>query len=214
MAYIRALATILRDTTESEDIVTNTFHFDSDTGDVEDVAPEIHTELTAFYQAVDVYMAADLIQNTMTVTYYDLEDPTPRAPRYEATIALTPTAGSALPPEVALCVSMQGATGSGVNMRRRRGRIYLGPLVASAANVSGGRVQPSNTMMTNIAAAAGALKTITGTYGTTWAVFSPTTYSEMSDYDAAFEDVVSGWVDSEFDIQRRRGTVAQSRVTF
>lgn len=214
MAFIRALAQISRDTTDPADVITNTFHFDSDSGDAADVAPEIHAELTAFYQAVDVYMAADLIDNTMTVDYYDLEDPQPRAPVYTSTIALTPTAGAALPPEVSLCISIQGAGGSGVNMRRRRGRIYLGPLLASVANTSGGRVSPASATRTAIATAANNLRAITGTFGTTWAVFSPTTYAETSSYDTAFEDVVGGWVDSEFDIQRRRGTVAQARTLF
>lgn len=214
MAFMRALVQIPRLTTLTEDVVTNTLYFDSDTGDVDDIAPEVHAELTSFYQAIDVYLAAEQLSTTATVDYYDMADPEPRVPKYTATIALTLGTGNSFPPEVAICMSFRGAEGSGVNMRRRKGRIYLGPLVAAITSTSGGRVAPSTGVRSAIATAGNNLMNQTTTFGTKWAVFSPTTYAETGSLDDAFEDVVAGWVDSEFDIQRRRGTVAQARTVW
>jgi hypothetical protein len=214
MAYIRALVQIPRDTTLPEDVVTNTWHFDSDSGSADDVAVEIHAELSAFYTAMDVYMPTDLLVPTATVDYYDLAEAEPRVPVYTNTIALTLGVGTPMPPEVAVCLTYQGASGSGVNMRRRRGRIYLGPLNNGVLNVTGGRTYVSSTFTSALTAAATNLKAQTTTFGTKWAVFSPTTYAETGSLDDAFEDVVDGWVDNEFDIQRRRGTTAQIRSTW
>lgn len=214
MAFIRALVQIPRDTTLPEDVVTNTLYFDSDSGNADDVAPEVHAELTAFYQALDGLFAADLLQNTATVDYYDLSEPEPRVPVYTNTIALTMGVSTALPPELSVCLSFHGATGSGVNMRRRRGRIYLPPMSTGSMTSSGGRVQVTTATITTITGAATNLLNQTTTFGTKWAVFSPTTFADTASLDQAFEDVVGGWVDNEFDIQRRRGTVAQTRTTW
>lgn len=214
MAYIRALVQIPRDTTLGADVVTNTLYFDSDSGNADDVWPEIHAELDTFYKAFDQFLAGDLIQNTATVDYYDMADSEPRVPVGTGTITLTPGTSTPMPAEVSICLTFQGATGSGVNMRRRRGRIFIGPLVSGLGISTGGRYLVGGTQAGIIATAATNLKNQTTTFGTKWAVFSPTTYAETGSLDAAFEDVSSGWVDDEWDIQRRRGTVAQNRYTW
>jgi hypothetical protein len=111
-------------------------------------------------------------------------------------------------------LSFQGAQESGANMRRRRGRLYLPPMDTSSLSLVGGRVTVAAPTVTTIVNAADAMLNMSSTLGLQWAVFSPTTLAETGSYDAAFEDVTNGWVDNEWDIQRRRGTVAQSRTLF
>lgn len=214
MPYLRGQVRLARDTGLEADVITNTWYFDVDNGTAAAAAAEAHTGLEFFYQAVDVYLSADQITNTAEVRWYDLEDSEPRFPIYEDTIALTPTASNPLLPEASICLSFQGAEESGVNMRRRRGRVFLGPLVTTTGGLSGGRLAVSSAVRDAIAAAAAGLKAYTGTLGVSWAVFSPTTFAETSSLDQAMEDVVSGWVDNEYDIQRRRGTIATARSTF
>lgn len=212
MAFIRALVQIPRETTDTADVITNTLYFDSDSGNADDVAPEVHAELTAFYQAIDSLLAGDLLGNTATVDYYDLTEDEPRVPVYTSTIALTCGTGIPLPPELSVCLSFHASEGSGVNMRRRRGRIYLPPMETSSLSDLNGRVTVANGTVTTVTAAATNLLNQTTTFGTKWAVYSPTTYADTNNLDDAFNDVVGGWVDNEWDIQRRRGTIAQSRT--
>lgn len=214
MPFIRAQVRLNRDTGAEQDVITNTWHFDVDNGTAAAAAAEVHTGLEFFYQAVDTYMPTDLITTTANCRYYDMSEDEPRFPVLTDDIALTLSSTSPMPPEVSLCLSFQGATGSGVNMRRRRGRVFVGPLVASTLEVSGGRTRPTSAVRTAIANAAASLKAYTGTLGVSWAVFSPTTYADTGSLDAAFEDVVSGWVDDEYDIQRRRGTIPALRTTW
>jgi len=138
---------------------------------------------------------------------YDLNDPQPRAPRYDTTAALTPSvpANSVCTPETAVCLSFQGTQTSGIPQARRRGRIFLGglaapitpgtttifPLVASAATAT-------------VTTAASALKTGLTADGWTWSVYSRT--------DDAMVTVDNGWIDNAPDTQRRRGQAPSLRT--
>lgn len=212
--FIRAQVRFTRDTGVEADVITNTWHFDAGSGTLSAAVADVHTALTSFYNAIDVYMPTNQIGTTAEVRYYDMSDAEPRVPVDTETIALSTTAGESLPAECAIAMSFQGATGSGVNMRRRRGRLYLGPVVLSAATTLSGRVAVASAARSAIATAAQAVKNYAGSTDLAWAIFSPTTLAETSDLDQAFEDVVSGWIDDEFDIQRRRGTIATTRTTW
>lgn len=216
MPFLRALVQIPRDTQDSADTVTNTWHFDVDNGTAAAAAAEVHSALTTFYQAIDTYMPSALVETPATVDYYDLEESEPRVPVHTATIALTTTASTDyLPPEVCATLSFQGASGSGVNMRRRRGRLYLGPFHGGIFTTTSGRIVFTTAFVDAIVAAAQSVLNYTGTLGVSWAVFSPTTYAETGNLGTAFEDVTDGWVDNEPDIQRRRGGGrALTRTTF
>lgn len=202
------------DTGDSADAITNTWHFDSDSSSSSGVVAGINTKLTNFYQAMDAYIPSDLVGNTLTVKYYDLEDPEPRVPIATNTITLTPTSGNALPSECSAVLSFKGATASGVNMRRRRGRLYVGPLLTSVVTQSSGRVFFSSTFVTALTNAAVGVRDLVTTDNASWAVFSPTTLAQSGSLDDAFEDVTSGWVDNAVDIQRRRGTAPTIRTTW
>lgn len=82
---------------------------------------------------------------------------------------------------------------------RRRGRIFLGPLATSALRVTSGTAEqrPHQTVIDTLATAAGQLHTGTMvTAGEVWIVGSRR--------DNIGYPVTGGWVDDEFDTQRRR----------
>lgn len=214
MSFLRALVSIPSDTGDPADTVTNTWHFDSDDPYDSTVLAGITTKLTNFYQAIDGFMAGDLLGNTATVKVYDLADDEPRVPKATFTIALTLSTGVALPSEVAAVLSFRGALESGANMKRRRGRVYLGPLTTTQIETVGGRVRWTSGFVTAVTAAAVAMRDLVTTENAKWAVFSPTTYAQTNDLDQAFEDVVAGWMDNAPDTQRRRGTASTIRTTW
>jgi hypothetical protein len=140
------------------------------------------------------------------IKFYDLSDPKPRAPFYDAnfTIGGTPQS-SHLPRELAICLSFQGARVSGSAQARRRGRVYLGPLGLTSNDSTTGR--PLAAAISSIQGAAGTLRSASGSGVWTWIVVSEV---------AGLNDVIvtNGWVDNAFDIQRRRGVTPTSRSTF
>lgn len=201
MPTVRALCSLPMDSGLPEDAVTNTWHFSATLTDVTSQLAGITTALTNFYQAVDVYLSTR-ITNTLNITYYRLDDPSPRTPIGTGTATLTPGTTGILPQELALCVSFEGAKSSGVEQAHRRGRIYLGPLDAGVATSD----RPASAARTAIAAAGSALETAAFAAGTPWVVYSPTLGSSTN--------VTNGWVDDAFDVQRRRGLRPTTRTTW
>lgn len=163
--------------------------------------------LLAFYTAVDGLFSNQVKQtgNNVYFKHYDLADPEPRAPVLEGPAAISPTALGGLPPEVALVMSFQAPKTSGVPQARRRNRIYL-PFMTSNAGGSDGRPQAST--LTTVVGAATTLLAASGPTSADWQwmVYSPT--------DDAIDLVDNGWVDNEWDTQRRRGRKATTRSTF
>jgi hypothetical protein len=164
-----------------------------------------HSALLTFYQAIDVHMS-DLVRNTngLLMKSYDLDDPEPRAPVLTFSGNLT-TSGSGLPTECAIVMSYQAVQESGISQARRRNRIYL-PFMKATVNDSTAR--PSSAARTDIVNAAQALLNASGPTSSDWQwmVYSPT--------DDQFDLVDNGWVDNEWDTQRRRGRPATARSTF
>lgn len=108
---------------------------------------------------------------------------------------------SRLPNEVAIVVSLQ----TPIIGRRGKGRIYLGPWAQSvAADVPGGSGVSEPTRK-RLAAQAARLALGNGK-DMEWAVWSTTR--------AKFARVVGGYVDDDFDTQRRRGLTSNFRTKF
>lgn len=214
---VRAIVTLPRLNNINADSITNTWHFDCDDGNTEANCAQVIVDdlLTPFYQAVDAYLS-DIISSTATVDLYDMRQDTPRVPFASDTITLTLGASTALPAEVALCLSYHAAISSGDNARRRRGRIYLGPLRTTTVEEAGSDGRPPAAMLTAIAAAATTMVAGAPLFSGSakWSLFSPSTLEDGSTLDDAFFDVTGGWIDNAFDIQRRRGSEATSRTTF
>jgi hypothetical protein len=199
------------------DNVTNTMHFDAD-GDIEPEhdwehwAAGLHDRVETFYETIAGLLSYTL-QGTGVVTSYDMHDAEPRIPKFQTDLTFTPNGSNGYPGEVALCVSFRAAAGSGLNMARRRGRIFLGPMGIGMSERVGdnGEVRPTaagrqtildafHTMADGISGAA------------RLAIYSPTTDVTASIEDS-FHDAVFAWIDDAFDTVRSRGASPTSRVT-
>lgn len=198
------------------DVSVNTFWTSGGT-DPEAQAATAFAALVNFYtepqstgDTVGYFLSAYISRedNVCSVRSYDWTDPEPRAPRHVGTFTL-PTAGNltSLPFEVALCLTFQGENASGINQQRRRGRIYLGPLGGGSV-VMGSNVPPapSATFMTTVADAAEGLSAALSAPAAQWVV-----HSRVSSNNAP---VVGGWIDNEFDTQRRRQVRATARTVW
>lgn len=216
--YLRAQVNIPQASNLAADAAQNTLYFRDPGDDVEVAADSAHDLITAFYTTFDqsIYSGATTLP-AVTVKYYDLTDPEPRVPVFEAGFTITTGTGAGYPSEVAICLSFQGERESGVNQARRRGRIYLGPLDADVGTTSTGRVVVAPAAVTAITGAASTMATGLGQTAV-WCVFSPTTAGPQpwsaGVLDVAFTPVTNGWVDNAFDTQRRRGTDSLVRTVW
>lgn len=204
---IRAQVILPMDSGIPADVAVNTWHFSEEGADLSASIFNIHAALDTFYQAVDTYLSVRLDATKAHVKYYLLSDPKPRQPRADNALSTLGTGTDTLPQELAICVSFKGAFVSGEPPARRRGRIFLGPLAQGAMGSSSVADRISSSARPAIAAAAGALLATSNASST----FSWVVYSEV---DNATRDVVSGWVDDAFDVQRRRGVFATTRTNF
>jgi hypothetical protein len=120
----------------AENYVTNTFAFIAASliGDFTDQLDAIKS----FYDQVASYFPIAIAQNGHEIKWYEL--PGPGAPNYPVAMSTfnlpSDPSGAGLPSEVALCLSFHGQKTPGFPQARRRGRVYLGPIVQSA-NSSG-----------------------------------------------------------------------------
>ena len=218
----RVQVTVPLDSMIPDDAIVNTWHFDDDDDPVaapSDTQGWIMQALTAFYTAIDSAVFPASVASPLTVRMYDMREAEPRQPVDVDTIAIVPSADDPLPNEVALTMSFAATPISGVNPQRRRGRLYLGPIAASAGELVNSQWRPKAATRTAIANAASALIDGVEHPGSPglhlkWAIYSPTTDAGGANLDDSFHDVVSGWVDDAFDTQRRRGCEPTTRTVF
>jgi hypothetical protein len=137
----------------------------------------------------------------LEIKTYDMADPKPRQVVSSTSFNLSPVAGDPLPTEVALVLSYRAAAASGTPVARRRGRIYL-PFLTEANSDTTGR--PSTTIV-NSAVSFGALLLAASVAAATW------NWVQHSTVDGTFTAVNAGFVDNEWDTQRRRGRKRTSR---
>lgn len=221
--YLRCIATFPHANGLPRDSVVNTWAFTAeDVVTREGAATDWTTAMNAFYGAVKTWLSSQYAWNSGTFEYLDLADDRPRVPFKTDSAALgsLSTANSDVSPELAVCLSFKGAPLSGANARRRRGRVYVGPLQLSGTDTW----SPQNSMVDSIATAGAGLITPTSH---TWCVYSRSTHygkpvgepinegdAEVPDaLPASFTPVTTVWVDNAFDTQRRRGVGATYRKT-
>lgn len=199
-----------------EDVVVNTWHFDSASSD-DTAADVIRDQLVEFYNVgttgtpsggpIAEYISNNISRNVNAcrIKVYDLADAKPRVAR-ERLWTLGPALTGdpmELPSEVALCASFY----AGVNRKRYRGRVYLGPFLATALiDVNEGGPQRSAPTPTLVDRIAGSLKRL---------IVNPLTQNlaVYSEVDGIARTVTNGWVDDAWDTIRSRGQDAQRRVT-
>lgn len=132
------------------------------------------------------------------------------------------------PSEVACCLSFKNTTDGGVPSRRRRGRIYLGPLKLSVGEEAAFQIPKILLGVRELFVdAAVELKTRLDAAGFTWVIYSrPYAGRDLGDElrsdgsplpaiaarAGSTHEVNSFFVDDAFDIQRRRGEAAVLRT--
>lgn len=188
------------------DDVVNTFHHivatDGDAAAIT-AAGQVHAALETFYTSIRALLASTL-SGTAEVKTYTLAHPQPRAPIDTSTFLYGSPPATAMPGEVAICLSYSAAPVSGVPVARTRGRIYIGPLTTPwMAGVVAGDMRPLAANNTTLRAAAIAFANAPA--DAEWCVWSPTSLTARP--------VVSVATDDAFDIQRRRGARPTARTT-
>lgn len=188
----------------AEDDSVNTFYFGSDTIGTtrQAVADAAFAKLSTAFDLLPTYLAPE-VSNTQDFKAYDMNDPSPRVPFRTGTNGLAARAATGLPAEVACCLSFKAAIVSGDNPRRRKGRVFIGPLGTTAMTSTSVGVRPTTAFKTALSNFGGGLIVPDATTGATWCVYSPTEAAGVPG-DGMFP-VVGGWIDDAFDTQRRRG---------
>lgn len=184
-----------------EDAATNTWYFDCD--DEADLA-SVRIALQDFYAEFDQSLSSLIDINNCVFKAYRLSDPKPRPPISETVFQIATKSVTAAPTEQCVVLSYQGAKVAGLPQARRRGRVFLGPWGVGNYEPDG---RITTAFVTTINLAGNALLTASNNAATwTWAQYSPTNQVGI--------DVNDGWVDNEWDTQRRRGRAATARQIF
>jgi hypothetical protein len=211
MVAYRAQAIFPMKTGIPRDSVVNAWSFYIAGGDPITHMTAIKGLLKTLYDTWGTYRSADLDLAKAHLVWYNLDEPKPRAPVADDLLGLSAAqATNSLPHELSVCLSFQGVRTSGLIQARRRGRLYLGPW--STASNDGTKGRPDNGLLTFVQTAAQAFHSaMTAATDRDWAVYSPTTAAAGQ---PPLTVVDEGWVDNEWDIQRRRGNVSTARSTF
>lgn len=214
MPHIRSMVEFNRVSQLAEDKIVNTFHFRVPVAS--DAALDIiETRINNFYELVPPGATVD-VRNDMggallhttghTIKHYNMDLLPPRPPLRVDPLDYVPNAASSLPAEVALCLSFRAALVAGLNPKRRRGRIYVGPYAIGSAATTGPDSRPASGVTDRLARAGKALMDASSSTTAEWMV-----YSEVSNSLALVEHV---WVDNAWDTQRRRGAAPSARSSF
>lgn len=177
---------------------------------VVDAADDFASALSGFYGAIDAIFSDEMDGLQPVLRAFDLSEPMPRQPIYETSLNTLTAGTDHSARELCVCLSYRGLYISGVSPKRKRGRIYLGPLRGSAVDPATGLLDSS--LVSGVVIAGDDLLTDSnGSTEYTWVVYSPTSDPEAGNplggagapESATLVD--RGWVDNEVDVQRRRG---------
>lgn len=219
MTVLRAQVSLESTTGLPEDVSMNVWHFSSATTPTTDDAADIVAHLDTFYSSLQDFYNEQTLTGLANVKVFDLLDAKPRAPILETSFSYAPLGeGAALPTECAVTMSFQGAAASGASQRRRRGRLYFGPLGTNASTTATGLVIVASGLTSALRAAAETMIGAGDPAHWSWIVFSPSNAGaepwDIADLGNGSVLVDNGWTDNAFDTQRRRGTAPTLRDTF
>ena len=220
MADIRTDVILQGSTDLAKDRFINVFYHTNsgDSTTTNQAAQGAMRQLAAFYHEsnLDTFLSP-FINSAVKLVSYDMAAAIPRPELLTGVLTINaPTSESPLPEEVALCLSYY----TDRNIKSHRGRIYLGPWNYSSTGATGGRSLPAAELMTTMAAAATAMVdhtasatglVITGAVGSPDDAVSWELYSKVLN---TFSPIFHGWVDNEWDGQRRRRVEATARTTW
>jgi hypothetical protein len=208
-----------------EDVAINTFWFH--TVDEESTVQEkttagaavqqFFTTTTSTGDGVLKYMS-EVIDPGTDVAYVRLVDVDPATGEeinpagYGGFTLNAPTVAS-MPQEVAVCVSFQqSGVAIGAARARRRGRVFIGPLNINALEEDTNKAGRPHEDFIATLVAAGARMIESCQDGLLDG--DPCPWSVYSRAASQMYEITDGWVDNEFDTQRRRGLTPTARTTF
>ncbi len=218
MSVLSAQVIFPNRTALAKDATVNTLHFGT-TGPAVDAlsAVSITAAIVDFFNADPVgadsplgsHMSPGIDRPNCRIKIYRLNDPKPRIPLSDEPWTLIPSVGNAIPSEVAVVASFQAAKVSGLSQASRRNRIFVGALnTTSMIADAQGNARVHNEVITSLLNAMNRLWVASDLDANwTWVANSPKLGILST---AAIRD---GWVDNEFDTQRRRGVKATVRST-
>lgn len=215
MPLLRADVTLPYVTGLPRDVAINTFHFAwTGTGDPTELTPV----LANFYNVAQGGATNDIAHhigvvvsresNACSVKVYDAEEEGPPLYIDEFTLGAPVGSASPLPLEVAACLSYRSNV-SGLTAARQRGRIYIGPLSTNGIVTSADSLPIMTEAFCESLVGAGEYLAYNSTLlaeGLVWSVYSRV--------GGNVSPIVGGWVDNEFDTQRRRQAEATQRYTW
>lgn len=244
MAIIRAVAVLKHVSGLARDNCVNTFHFTGELAgfsdlNVVDAVRRMYLQPLGepgnLISPLGTYLSPAI--NTLDVHLYEVPGTltdgkeTPAGPPRFSSLgnpgdiaSLVGVSATPLPSEVAACISYQGTPGAGVVQRRRRGRIYIGPLNTGASAKVGSVARPSAPFRDAMRDAM--LRMINEVDdGAEFVVYSRP-FAGRAQIDrpgraplpaiparpATTVNVDQIWVDDEFDTQRRRGLQRTTRT--
>lgn len=216
--FYLAMAVFLTDAADDEGGFVNTWYFEDEGGPrtVDLVADDIEEWLNVFYTSVNAPATKTVTQlmspvcdvSNATIRVYDLGEAAPRTPTIRGLAMTTPQSSSALPNEVAACLSFHSATpttGGGTLNKRKRGRVYLGPF-GTGALASWTAGDGDAFLHADLIAA------VKNSIIAADALTSDVEWQQYSRASNDFEPVTQCFIDNRFDTQRRRGFAPSSRT--
>lgn len=216
MAHLMSQIILGRDTALPKDVFVNTWHYDTGAQADVNVVQGIDDAMGAFYGGVAPGNTSSLASklgpqvsqavNSSRHKIYNMAQPMPRVPVYDRPWTMPATNSSALPSEVAVCLSFEGVKQAGVPQSRRRGRVFLGPMADSGSVIDSTNGRVAAGFPDFIVNCAKQLHSDLLALGVTWSVFSR--------MNVALVPVHTVWCDNAFDTQRRRGDAPTLRSTF
>lgn len=226
MAAVLAVVVMNHTSEKSEDQMMTSFAFTTPSTEiVESELSDIASDLEAFYNvipaghnAISGFLSPVISREVSAaeIRFFDLtghlDGSAHGSPIYVVgfTVGAMVPGAEGLPSELAVVLSFRSDYASdpefGPSSRpraRRRGRVYIGPLTKSAVEHSGVANRPavSQGIAETIGIRAAALR---DSVDHVWCVWSRA--------NAALTPVITAWVDDAFDVQRRRGEDAVTRV--
>lgn len=192
----------------AEHTATNTFYFRGDdplTTEVEDVG-ELLARLAAFWNEIRLLLPQAIFGTSQspTVLVYRMSDATPRLPIYEdQPDNYTLGAGTAYPSDIAICLSYRGEYSSGQPRARKRGRLFIGPVIAST-----GAVATNEGIRVTTAARTDLLD---GAEKLALEVLTSLKWVQWSETDQTWNTIVEASVDNQFDTRRSRDRLTSTR---
>ena len=208
------------------DVSVASFHFEARAGeiDVEAAATYWGPKVEDFFNAnftsgigdsyVGGWLSNVIDRSNATITGYEHDAAHSLGdPLFENTWTLSPEfSDNSMPLEVALCTSMLSVT-QGLNPghgRSERGRLYIGPLNQDViAPTSGALPFPAPHFITGLTASTTALAAYnldSADEEGEWVIWSRKLHTTSA--------IVAGFVNNDFDTQRRRGVRATARTTW